>query len=174
LGEYPLREAAISDPWMPVVEFIMRTVVFLALGLALSVGAVLAVTGDDPIENERKIYQGTWKVVAMEVDGKEVAAENASKLTVINKADGSWSVESEGKEISSGKSDIDPTKKPKTIDFMGTLGVFSGKEYLGIYELDKDTRQICFAEKANGRPAEFAAPAGSGRWLIKFERAKKK
>jgi uncharacterized protein (TIGR03067 family) len=102
-----------------------------------------------------------------------VDENNAKKLTFINKADGTWSVESEGKEISGGKSDIDPTKKPKTIDFMPTVGVFSGNEYLGIYELGKDTRQICFAEKARGRPTEFSAPADSGRFLIKFERVKK-
>ena len=155
------------------LEIIMRIGISLVMGLVLSFSAVFAFTGDDPIEKERKGYQGTWKVVAFEVDGKEVAENNFKKLTFINKADGTWSVEADGKEISSGKSDIDPTKKPKTIDFMGTLGVFSGNEYLGIYELGKDTRQICFVEKAKGRPTEFTAPAGSGHFLIKFERVKK-
>ena len=110
--------------------------------------AIFALAGDDPLEKEWKSYQGTWKVVAFEVDGKPVAENDFRKLAFINKADGSWIVESEGKEISSGKSDIDPTKKPKTIDFMPTLGFFSGNEYLGIYELGKDTRQICFVDKA--------------------------
>jgi len=153
------------------VEFTMRIVASLFIGLTFSV--VIALAGDDLIEKERKIYQGTWRVVAFEIDGKVVDENNAKKLTFINKIDGTWSVESEGKEISSGKSDIDPTKKPKTIDFMPTLGVFSGNEYLGIYELGKDTRQICFAEKAKGRPTEFSASADSGRFLIKFERVKK-
>jgi uncharacterized protein (TIGR03067 family) len=143
------------------------------MGLTLSFSVVIAVAGDDPVEKERKNYQGTWRVVAFEIEGKVVDENNAKKLTFINKADGTWSVESEGKEISGGKSDIDPTKKPKTIDFMPTVGVFSGNEYLGIYELGKDTRQICFAEKARGRPTEFSAPADSGRFLIKFERVKK-
>jgi uncharacterized protein (TIGR03067 family) len=95
------------------------------------------------------------EVVAFTVDGKEVAENNAKKLTFINKADGTWIVESEGKEISSGKSDIDPTKKPKTIDFMPTRGALSGNEYVGIYELGKDTRQICFIEKAKADPRSF-------------------
>jgi uncharacterized protein (TIGR03067 family) len=151
----------------------MRIAISFVMGLAVSCGAVFALAGEDPIDKERKSYQGTWKVVAFEVDGKEVAENNFRKLTFINKADGSWSIESEGKEISSGMSDIDPTKKPKTIDFMPTLGFLSGNEYLGIYELGKDTRQICFAEKSKGRPTEFSAPAGSGHFLIKFERVKK-
>jgi uncharacterized protein (TIGR03067 family) len=155
-----------------LAENIMRCAISFALGFAGCVNVALAV-GDDPVEKERKLYQGTWRVTAFVLDGKEVAEEGFKKLTFINKADGSWSVMSEGKEISSGKSDIDPTKKPKTIDFLPTLGVFSGNEYLGIYELAKDTRQICFADKAKGRPTEFSAPAGSGHFLIKFERVKK-
>ena len=153
----------------------MRIAICVAMGLAICINGALALAhGDDPIEKERKIYQGTWKVVAFESDGKAVDENAFKKLTFINKADGSWSIESEGKEISSGKSDIDPTKKLKTIDFMPTLGVFSGNEYLGIYELDKDTRKICFAEKDKGRPNEFSSPAGSGHFLMKFEREKKK
>lgn len=151
----------------------MRVAILLVIGLELCFHLVIAHAGDDPVEKERKIYQGTWRVVTFIIDGKEVSENDAKKLIFINKADGAWSVESEGKEISGGKSDIDPTKIPKTIDFMPTLGVFSGNEYLGIYELDKDTRQICFADKDKGRPTEFSAPVGSGRFLLKFERVKK-
>ncbi len=151
----------------------MRFAIVSFIGLTLSTSLGFALAGDDPIEKERKLYQGTWKVVSLESDGKEAAENDAKKLVFINKSDGSWIVESEGKEISSGKSDIDPSKKPKTIDFMPTLGVGSGNEYVGIYELGKDTRRICFGEKSKGRPTEFAAPAGSGYILIKFERVKK-
>lgn len=141
--------------------------------LFLSGSVVLAIAGDDSIEKERKVYQGVWRVVALEVDGKEIPENDAKKLSVINKADGTWIIQSEDKEISSGKSDIDPTKKLKTIDFMPTLGAGSGNEYVGIYELQKDTRRICFGEKAKGRPTEFTAPAGSGHVLVKLERVKK-
>jgi uncharacterized protein (TIGR03067 family) len=154
------------------MEVTMRITLIIVLGLAACSNFAFGF-GDDPIDKERKIYAGTWKVVAFTADGKEVAEDGFRKLTFINKADGSWKVESEGKEISSGQSDIDPTKKPKTIDFMPTLGVFSGNEYLGIYELGKDTRQICFAPKAKGRPTEFSSPEGSGHFLLKFERVKK-
>jgi uncharacterized protein (TIGR03067 family) len=156
-----------------LVEITMRTAASIAMGLAIYLNVALALGGDDPIAKERKVYQGTWKVTAFVIDGKELAEEAFKKLRYINKADGTWIVESDGKEISSGESDIDPTKKPKTIDFLPTLGVFSGNDYLGIYELGKDTRQICFAEKAKGRPTELASPAGSGQFLIKFERVKK-
>ena len=150
----------------------MRIPSALVLGLVFSLGVAVQ-AGEDAVEKDRKLYQGTWKVASFVVDGKEVDQNNANKLIFINKADGAWIVEADGKEISSGKSDIDPTQKPKTIDFMPTSGVFSGNEYLGIYELGKDTRKICFAEKSKGRPTEFEAPAGSGRFLLTFERVKK-
>lgn len=152
----------------------MRSAVSIfLLALTLFVSVVATRAGDDPVDKERKNYAGTWKVVAFVVDGNEVAENNFKKLTFINKADGSWIIQSEGKEISSGNSDLDPMKKPKTIDFMPTSGFLSGNEYLGIYELTKDTRQICFAEKSKGRPTEFASSAGSGHFFIKFEREKK-
>src|SRR5262245_22368581 len=145
----------------------------ITVGLVLASAVVIAVAGDDAITKERKTYQGTWRVVEFVFDGKPAPENDAKKLTFINKADGSWVAQADGKEISSGQSDIDPTKKPKTIDFMPTLGGFSGNEYVGIYELDKDTRQNCFAEKSKGRPTQFSSVAGSGHVLIKFERVKK-
>ena len=150
----------------------MRIPLAIALSLAFAVG-VVAQADEDAVAKERKLYQGVWKVVSFVLDGKEVDESNANKLMFINKVDGAWIVEADGKEISSGKSDIDPTQKLKTIDFMPTSGVFSGNEYLGIYELGKDTRKICFAEKDKGRPTEFASPGGSGHFLITFERVKK-
>ena len=93
----------------------LATVLSVAFSLALAVQA-----GEDAIEKERKLYQGAWKVVSFVLDGKEVDENAVSKLIFINKADGAWSVEADGKEISSGKSDIDPTQKPKAIDFMPT------------------------------------------------------
>ncbi|MCI0682701.1 MAG: TIGR03067 domain-containing protein [Gemmataceae bacterium] len=150
----------------------MRITLALVLSLAFSLG-VAGQAGEDAVDKERKLYQGVWKVTSFVLDGKEVDQNNAAKLLFINKADGAWIVEADGKEISSGKSDIDPTQKPKTIDFMPTSGVFSGNEYLGIYELGKDARKICFAEKSKGRPAAFEAPEGSGRFLLTFERVKK-
>ncbi len=96
------------------------------LGLLLTTTAMFAAADDakdEAIKKDRKQIEGTWRVVALEVNGDKVMEEDAKKLTVVNGSDGTWSLRSEGKEQSKGTSTIDPTKMPKTIDFTVEDGV---------------------------------------------------
>ena len=125
---------------------------------------------DEAIKKDRKFIEGTWQVVALEVNGTKAKDEDAKKLKVVNGSDGTWSLFSEGKEISKGTSTIDPTKKPKTIDFTPTEGEGKGNHYLGIYELGDKTRKMCFAQPGKDRPTELASAPGSEHILVTFER----
>jgi uncharacterized protein (TIGR03067 family) len=149
----------------------------LALGLGLLfVGLPLLAAGDakdEAIQKDRKRYEGTWQVVSLEVDGNKSPEEDARKITVVNEADGKWAIQVEGKVVARGTSEIDPTKKPKAVDLTVTEGENSGKTTLGIYEFKDDTRMVCLAQPGQGRPAEFAAPAGSGHILAVLKRVKK-
>jgi uncharacterized protein (TIGR03067 family) len=136
---------------------------------------LLAATDDakeQGIKKDRKQIAGTWRIVALEVNGNKAKEEDAKKLTVVNGSDGTWSLLSEGKEISKGTSTFDPTKKPKTIDFTPTKGEGKGKEHLGIYQLGKKIRKMCFAPPGKERPTEFSSMPGSGHILVTFEREK--
>jgi uncharacterized protein (TIGR03067 family) len=113
-------------------------------------------------------------VVALEVNGTKSMEEDAKKLTVVNGSDGTWTLCSEDKEISKRTSTIDPTKKPKTIDFTVTEGEGKGNQHLGIYELGKITRKLCFAPPGKERPTEFSSTPGSEDILVTFEREKAK
>lgn len=152
------------------------------LGL-LVVGALLTAIGtiasagdskDDAIKKDRKQIEGTWRVVALEVNGNKANDEDAKKLTVVNGSDGTWSLLSEGKEISKGTSTFDPTKKPKTLDFTPTEGEGKGNQYLGIYELGEKTRKMCFAPPGKERPTDFSSMPGTEHILVTFEREKAK
>src|ERR1022692_1553100 len=93
----------------------------LALGVGLlfvGFGSLLAAgdAKDDTIKRDRKKYEGTWQVVLLEVDGNKASEEDAKKITVINEADGKWTIDAEGKVVARGTSVIDPTKKLKTVD----------------------------------------------------------
>jgi uncharacterized protein (TIGR03067 family) len=88
-------------------------------------------------------------------------------------SDGTWSIHTDDKVIK-GTSTIDPTKKPKTIDFTPTEGDGKGELHLGIYELGEKTRKLCFAPPGKDRPTEFSSMAGSEQILVTFEREKAK
>ena len=150
--------------------------------LALGVGLLFVGFGslpaggdakDDTIKKDRKKYEGTWQVVLLEVDGNKASEEDAKKITVINEADGKWTIDAEGKVVARGTSVIDPTKKLKTVDLTVTEGDDKGSTALGIYEFSDDTRKICLATAGKERPTEFAAPSGSGHILAVLKRVKK-
>jgi uncharacterized protein (TIGR03067 family) len=156
---------------------IMRISVFgvLLLGITLTAIGTLAFADDAKdaaIKKDQKQIEGTWRIVSLEVNGNKAMEEDVKKLTVINGSDGTWSIRSEGNEISKGTSTFDPTKKPKTIDFTPTEGEGKGSEYLGIYELGDKTRKMCFAPAGKERPTEFSSLIGSEHTLIKCEREK--
>lgn len=150
---------------------------FLVVGVLLAAMVALASAGDakdEAITKDRKRIEGTWRVVTLEANGNKSMEEDAKKLTVVNGSDGTWSLHAEDKEISKGTSTIDPTKKPKTIDFTSTDDEGNTHEHQGIYELGEKTRKLCYAPPGKERPTEFSSAPGSGHVLVTFEREKAK
>lgn len=147
---------------------------FLLVVLLLPAMAATAVADDkeEAIKKDRQHIEGTWRIIALEINGNEAQEEDARKLTVVNGSDGTWSLRSDGKEISRGTSIFDPTQKPKTIDFTPTAGGAEGKLHLGIYELGQETRKLCFATSGEDRPSKFSSKPGSGHIFVVFERVK--
>jgi uncharacterized protein (TIGR03067 family) len=128
----------------------------------------------EAIRKDRKSYEGVWKVTSLVANGEKSADSDAEKITVANNADGTWIIKVEGQQITYGTSTIDPTKKPKTIDFIPSDGANQGQTHLGIYEIEGDTRKLCFADPGKARPKEFKSEAGSGTILVTFKRVKEK
>jgi uncharacterized protein (TIGR03067 family) len=161
--------------WSSAMNF--SPIRFLVVGIMLAATATLGAADDakdEAIKKDRKQIEGTWKVVALEVSGNKLADEDAKKLSVVNGSDGTWSLRSEGKEISKGTNIFDPTKKPKSIDFTPTEGQGKDDKFLGIYELSENTRRLCFAPTGKERPTEFATAPGNEWVLVSFEREKSK
>jgi uncharacterized protein (TIGR03067 family) len=145
-----------------------------ALATAIAMVASAGDAKDAAIQKDRKQIKGNWRVVALEVDGNKASEDEAKKLTVVNGSDGTWSLCSEGNEMSKGTSTIDPTKKPKAIDFTITEGSGKGNAHLGIYEPGDKTRKLCFAPPGRERPTEFSSLPGSQHILVTLEREKAK
>jgi uncharacterized protein (TIGR03067 family) len=150
---------------------------FSALAVMLAAIATVAVADDAKdaaIKKDRKQIEGTWRVIELVIDGNKSAEEDARKLTVVNAADGTWILRAEDREINKGTSTLDATKKPKTIDFTVTEGDGKGNLHLGIYEIGKKTRKLCFASPGKERPTAFSSTSGSEHTLVIFERKKAK
>lgn len=153
------------------------------LGPWLYTGTLLVVMGglagaDDPraeaIKKDRKEIAGTWRAIALEVNGDVAEKQDARKITVVNGSDGTWTVLSDDQEISRGTSTIDPLENPRTIDITVTDGDGAGNLYLGIYELAGNTRKLCFAPPGEKRPTDFYSSPGSQHIFVTFEREPEK
>lgn len=117
---------------------------------------------------------GTWRAVSLEANGTVAAADDVRKITVVNAGDGGWTVYAEGRVVAKGTNELLPWSVPKGIDFVVTEDADGprgdGQRQLGIYELEQNTRRLCFAPPGADRPTSFASPPGSGLVLVTFER----
>src|SRR5262249_27344513 len=83
----------------------------------------------------------------------------------------------EGTTTASGTVAVDPTKKPRHMDWRFAAGTGRGEKMKGmtaptIYQLDGDTFQFC-ATRQKVRPEEFPDKEGVGEYLyLVFKRAK--
>ena len=102
-------------------------------------------------------------------DGKHNAAAEATKNKLTFDDAGNWKVEIDGKVVGEGTATIDPSKKPKTIDYTFTKGEGAGAKFFAIYELNGDSFRHCGVLKGT-RPSEFSSRAGSGQILTTFRR----
>lgn len=124
---------------------------------------------EEAVRQARARYAGTWKVVAIEVNGERTAQDDRS-IVVTNELDGSWILAVDGSVVNRGTSRIDPLANPPEIDIQVTEGDGKGGEMLGIYEVTETTRRVCFRGPDGWRPREFATSPGCGAVLVMFER----
>jgi uncharacterized protein (TIGR03067 family) len=127
-------------------------------------GLIGAARGQDAVKKEIAKLEGKWSMVSGEANGLSMPKETVKSGQRIAK-DGETTITFGEQVYFKAKYRIDPTKKPKTIDYTMTEGPTKGKTHLGIYELDGDTIKFCFAAPGKDRPSEFTAKAGS-QWTL--------
>jgi uncharacterized protein (TIGR03067 family) len=144
--------------------------------LILPVIAVFVLIGaagaPDPVKKEMALLEGEWSMLSGEANGQSMPKETVNTGKRVLK-DGETTITISGQVYFKAKVVIDPTKKPKAIDYTMTEGPTKGKTHLGIYELDGDTVKFCFAAPGKERPTDFTAKEGSQRTLSVWKRQKK-
>lgn len=135
---------------------------------AVTTSANTGVNQDDKKEGNELL--GRWKVERIETGGeREPLAEELASFCIDFSMEGKMSMYANpqaGMRSESGKYQIDPTAKPKTLDF----ALEGGVKKLGIYELVGDSLKICQTSGDGAkRPEEFKAD-GKGTSLITLKR----
>jgi uncharacterized protein (TIGR03067 family) len=144
---------------------IARSFWFVTLGL-LAMGA--DPQGETKPRSELDKLQGTWNVVALEIDGTKMEEKGLQGSKIIVK-DSSFTTIAMG-VMYKGTVKVNSASKPKTLDLMFTEGTIKGTTSLAIYDLDGDTWKICLTVNGTDRPKEFATTAGSGLALEMLKR----
>ena len=150
-------------------SYIVNACLILSI-LAVNALGCFASDKDEAIKKYHLLYEGTWKVVALRVNGVAASELDARQISVVNGSDGTWILRVRDKEISRGTSVIDPTTMPKVIDFTPTDGSGKDNRSEGIYELTLNTRTLCFSPHGKARPIAFDSAVGSESILVVFER----
>src|SRR5262249_34984674 len=115
-------------------------------------------------KTDKERLQGTWVAVSMNVKNRDVPTEQAStfRVTVASDPTKTHTRLEDDEEI---PYQLDPTRKPKTIDFLPR----SGGRGLGIYAFKGDMLYLCLVDGGVPRPADFKP--GEDRSVIVLKRA---
>jgi uncharacterized protein (TIGR03067 family) len=147
--------------------------VILGLGCLVAAWTIgRAGAQDDTSKKELKKLEGTWATVSIEAAGQKVSDEDEIKTRKLTTKGDKYTLKV-GNETVQGTIEINPTKKPKTIDVKPDSGSNKGKTLLGIYELDGDNLKICLALPGRDRPTAFTTAAENGQQLVVYKRGKR-
>ena len=146
----------------------MRTMIFVIVALSLNA----AFGDDDAVKKEMAQLEGEWTMVSGSADGQSLPDDLVKDAKRVAK-NGETTVTIGGELYFKAKFTIDPTKKPKSIDYVMNEGPTKGKTQLGIYKLDGDTVEFCFAGPGDDRPTEFSSKPGSKKTSSVWKREKK-
>ena len=124
---------------------------------------------DEAVKKDLAQLQGEWTMISGSANGESMSEEMRKEMKRVCKGD-EITVTMGDQVFLKAKLTLDPTKKPKTIDYEMTEGFTKGKKQLGIYEINGDTFKACFSSPGSERPTELKA--GDGLTFSEWKRKK--
>ena len=148
----------------------MKTIL-ITFAIVLAASAVVPARAEesDAAKKDLALLQGEWTMVSGSADGQPMPEESRKQMKRVCKGDETTTTMG-GQMFLQARITIDPSKKPKTIDYQMTGGFTKGKSQLGIYEVDGDTFKSCFGRPGAERPTDFTTRPGDGRTLSVWKR----
>jgi uncharacterized protein (TIGR03067 family) len=151
----------------------MRNFRIALLIVAVAVAAPSVLAGQsEAAKQDMAQLQGEWSMATAGGGGQSVLGSMFKNSRRVCKGD-ETSVTVGGQLLMRATFSLDPSKTPKTIDYHVTAGSNSGKDLLGIYELDGDTVRFCFSAPGFARPTDFDSKPGDGRTASRWKRERK-
>jgi uncharacterized protein (TIGR03067 family) len=126
----------------------------------------------DTIKKEMEKIQGEWSMVSGERDGQPFSEEIVNDAKRVVKGD-EVTVTVGGQVFLKAKITVDPSKKPKNIDYKILDGPEKDMTMLGIYEFNGEMLKFCSAAAGKDRPGDFKTSENSGRTSTIWKRDKK-
>lgn len=105
----------------------------LFIGLAIATISSVGAGKDEAIKKDMGQLQGEWSMVSGSADGQPMPEALSKQMKRVCKGDEATTTMA-GMVYLRAKITIDPSKKPKTIDYQMIEGFTKGKTQLGIYE----------------------------------------
>ena len=141
--------------------------------IGLATVALLSALADDnqAVKKDLAQLQGEWSMVSGTADGYPIPDGMLPNSKRVCKGD-ELTATVGGQLVMKARITIDPTQKPKTIDYQVIDGPTKGKKHLGIYEVEGDTMKSCFAAPGAERPADFISKLGDKRTSTVWKHAK--
>lgn len=134
----------------------------LAVGVAVFILAAAKAEDSPAVKKDLALLQGEWSMISGMADGYSIPETMLPNSKRVCKGDEITATVA-GQLVMKAKITIDPTKKPKTIDYQVIDGPTKGKKHLGIYELAGDTFKSCFGAPGAERPTDFSSKPGDLR-----------
>lgn len=137
---------------------------FLVGFSAIVASTVVHAEDTEAAKKDLAAIQGEWVMVSGSADGLPLPDEMRKQMKRVCKGDETTTTMG-GRMYFKAKVTLDPSKKPKAIDYEMTDGFTKGKKQLGIYEIVGDTFKSCFGAPGDPRPADFTTKASDGRTI---------
>ena len=147
------------------------SIAFLISLAAVSISSACGGEENEAVKKDLAQLQGEWSMVSGSADGQPMPEQMLKQMKRVCKGDEATTTMA-GQLYIQAKITIDPSKKPKTIDYQMTGGFTKGKKQLGIYEVDGDRFRSCFGKPGAERPTDFTSKPGDGRTLSVWRREK--
>jgi uncharacterized protein (TIGR03067 family) len=170
---YEMNRRFVSLPGTRKTGKLIRTMktirnAFLIVLAAMTVAPAWA-EENEAIKKDLALLQGEWSMVSGSADGQPMPDEMRAQMKRVCKGDETTTTMA-GRVYIKAKITIDPSKKPKTIDYEMTAGPTKGQKQLGIYEVEGDTFKSCFAKPGGERPTDFKPDDGRTSSVWKREK----